>query len=206
MDSFRLYYAPGACSLSPHISLREAKLPFELVKVDLRAKTAANGDDWLATNPKGYVPALRAPNGDMVTEGAILVQYIADQVPAMKLAPPAGSMPRVRLAETLHFIATELHKGSSPLYSPVANEDFKAALRERLGLRFAVLAGMVHGHDWLMGDQFTVADPYAFWCMRQWKHVFKQDLGKWPDLAAYYDRIAARPAVVAALAAEGLTA
>nr|HEX4312613.1 glutathione transferase GstA [Kofleriaceae bacterium] len=206
MDSYRLYYAPGACSISPHVALREAKLPFELVKVDLRAKTAANGDDWLAMNPKGYVPALRAPNGDVITEGAIMVQYIADHAPTSKLAPPAGTMDRVRLAEALHFIATELHKGSSPLYNPVANEDYKVQLRERLSSRFAVLASMVHGHTWLMGEQFTVADPYAFYVMRAWKKVFHQDLGTWPDLAAYYDRLAARPTIAESLKAEGLEA
>jgi glutathione S-transferase len=205
-NAYTLYYTPGACSLSPHIALIEAKVPFELAKVDLRTKKLADGGDWLSINPKGYVPALRFPDGEVLTEGAILVQYIADLNPESKLAPPYGTKERLRLNEWLHFIATELHKGVNPLYNALANDDFKAQLRERIAGRFAVLAAGVRGKPFLMGDRFTIADGYAFYVMRTWIHAIKQDLARWPELADYYQRLAARPSVAAALEAEGLKA
>jgi len=201
-----LYYTPGACSLSPHIALREADLAFQLVRVDLRTKKLADGGDWLAINPKGYVPALRLPDGQVLTEGAVIVQYIADLRPDARLAPPAGTMERYRLQELLHFIATELHKGMSPLFSQVANDEYKAQLKERIAGRFAMLAAMVSDRPFLMGERFTVADGYAFYVARSWQHAQQQNLARWPTLVDYYQRIAARPAVAAALEVEGIQA
>ena len=160
-NAYKLYFTPGACSISPNIALREANLPFELVKIDLRNKTAANGEDWLRVNPKGYVPALRLPSGELLTEGAIMVQYIADQAPSTKLAPAAGTFERVRLAELLHFIATELHKGASPLYNTLASDELKTSIRGRVSSRFGVLSEILGGKPFLTGETFTVADGYA---------------------------------------------
>lgn len=202
--SHTLYFTPGACSLSPSIALREAGLAFDLVRVDLRAKKTANGDDYLAINPKGYVPALRLPDGQILTEGAVMVQYIADQKPEAQLAPPAGTMARYRLMEWLNFIATELHKGMSPLYNPAANEEFKKSLLDRLALRWGVLAQGVRTQAFLTGERFTVADGYACYVLRSWQRSVKQDLSRWPELVDYYARLVARPTVAAALAAENL--
>src|SRR5215213_8970278 len=149
-----LYYTPGACSLSPHIALREADLEFQLARVDLKNKKLADGGDWLAINPKGYVPALKLPDGQLLTEGAIIVQYIADQQPDAKLIPAAGTFERYRMQEWLHFIATELHKGMSPLYNVLANEDYKAQLRERIGNRFATIAAALRDKPYLGGERF----------------------------------------------------
>lgn len=201
---YTLYYTPGACSISPHIALRESGLPFDLVKVDLRAKKLADGGDFTAVSPKGYVPALRLPDGQLLTEGAVMVQYLADLVPEKKLAPALGTMERYRLMETLHFIATELHKATSPLYNVLAGDDYKTQLKGRLAQRWGLFEKMVHG-EFLFGD-FTVADGYAFYVMRSWLKVFKEDFTRWPALAAYYQRLAARPSVMAALEAEGLDA
>lgn len=201
-----LYYTPGACSINPHIALREAGIPFDLVKVDLRAKTAgAEGGNYLDVNPKGYVPALRLESGDVLTENAVMVQYIADLKPESKLAPAPGTMARVRLAEMLTFIATELHKGIGPFYNPAASDEFKAATKARLGVRWAYLSDALGDKTWLFGDDFTVADSYAFYVLRSWKHVVKADFAT-PTLAAYYERLAARPAIAKALEVEGLTA
>ena len=202
---YTLYYAPGACSISPQIALREAGLPFKLERVDLRAKKLTDGGDWLAINPKGYVPAIKAPNGEVLTEGAIMIQYIADQVPDKALAPKHGSTERLRMAEWLHFIATELHKGMSPLYNPIAGDDYKKQLKsERLASRWGILANRLRDNQFIMGDRFTVADGYAFYVLRAWQHSVKEDLAKWPELQAYYTRLAARPSIAASLEAEGL--
>ncbi|HEY1556501.1 MAG TPA: glutathione transferase GstA [Kofleriaceae bacterium] len=202
--TFTLYYAPGACSLSPSIAMREAGIAFDLVRVDLRAKKTASGDDFLAINPKGYVPALRLPDGSVLTEGAAMVQYIADQKPESQLAPRAGTMERYRLIEWLNYIATELHKGVSPLYSAAANDEFKKALVERLALRWGVLAAAVRTQPFVLGERFTVADGYACYVLRSWQRSLAQDLSRWPELVDYYARLVARPAIAAALAAEGL--
>ncbi len=201
MNNYTLYWTPGTCSLSPHIVLREAGLPFDLVRVDLRNKKLADGD-WVAVNPKGYVPALRLPDGQILTEGAVMVQYLADQAPQTNLAPANGSIERVRLQEWLHFIATELHKGMSPLYHPLAGDDFKKALKERLAGRWTTLAEGLGDKPYITGD-FTIADAYAFYVMRAWMYAQKESLDRWPTLKAYYDRLAARPFVAAALEAEG---
>ena len=200
-----LYYTPGACSISPHIALREAGLPFSLEKVDLRAKKLANGEDYLAVNPKGYVPALRLPDGSVLTEGAVMVQYIADKVPDKQLAPQSG-MERYRLQEWLNFIATELHKGMSPLYNPVANAEYKDALKQRLATRWAYLASGIAQRPFVMGERFTICDGYAYYVMRAWQHSVKEDLARWPELVDYYARLAARPSIAASLEAEGLKA
>lgn len=158
----KLYFSPGACSLSPHIALREAGLSFELEPVDLRAKKTKRGDDYLTVNPKGYVPALVLEDGELLTEGAIIVQYIADQRPDLPLAPRAGTPERRRLQEWLHFIATELHKGFGPINNPASNDELKKVLRAKLETRFAFLTKGLEGKRFLLGDDFTVADGYAY--------------------------------------------
>lgn len=201
---FQLYYTPGACSINPHIVLRETGLPFSLVKVDLRAKTV-DGGSYLDVNPKGYVPALRTEGGDVLTENAVMVQYLADLVPEKKLAPARGTIERLRLEEALVFLATELHNGMSPFYNPNASDALKASLKERLTLRLEYLSRCIGEKPFLFGADFTVADSYAFYVLRSWKHVLKAEFPT-PVLAAYYERLAQRPSVAAALEAEGLSA
>jgi glutathione S-transferase len=197
----KLYFTPGACSLSPHIALREAGLPFELEKVDLRAKRTASGEDFRAVNPKGYVPALEFDDGRVLTEGAVIVQWVADQRPETKLAPPAGTFERLRLQEWLHFIATELHKGFGPLLGKLASEEYKTATRETLTSRFKFLGEAVAARPYLLGETFSVADGYAFYTMRTWRRRVAEALPV-AALEGYFARIAARPAVIAALDAE----
>jgi glutathione S-transferase len=197
----KLYFASNACSLSPHIALRESGLPFQLERVDLKTKRTASGEDFLTVNPKGYVPALELDDGQVLTEGAVMVQWIADQRPETGLIPPAGTMARYRVQEWLHYIATELHKGFAPLYSKVAPEEVKAAAREKLATRFAFVAAAVERHPYLTGQTFTVADGYAFYTLRSWKRLVRPELPS-PALQPYFARIVARPAVIAALDAE----
>jgi glutathione S-transferase len=202
----KLYFSPGACSLSPHIALREAGVAFDLVQVDLRAKKTKTGDDYLAINPKGYVPAVRLDDGELLTEGAIIVQYVADLRPELGLAPPQGTRERRRLAEWLHFIATELHKGFGPINNPKAGDDLKEALKARLLTRFAFLAKGLEGKRFLLGDTFTVADGYAYYVLRSLRKLDPVALKETPSLAGYFDRLASRPAVQAAVEAEGIAA
>ncbi|MDD5181044.1 MAG: glutathione transferase GstA [Gallionellaceae bacterium] len=199
----KLYYSPGACSLSPHIVLVESGLAFELEKVDLSAKKTGHGTDYWKVNPKGYVPALELDNGQVLTEGPAIVQYLADLVPQKKLAPAAGTLERYRLQEWLNFISTELHKGFSPLFNPKAPDDWKAVARELLGKRIGIVAKQLEGRSYLMGEVFTVADAYLFTVLSWARHV-KLDLSPWPALPGYLDRVASRPAVHAALVEEGL--
>ena len=199
----KLYYSPGACSFSPHIALREAGLPFELVKKELHSKTLEDGSDFRAINPKGYVPVLAFDDGQLLTEGPAIVQYIADRVPDKKLAPPADTMERYRLQEWLNYITSELHKTFSPLFNKKASEDWKAAARELLDRRIDFVAKALEGRDYLMGDTFTVADCYLFTVLN-WGSWVKIDLSRWPNVAEYMKRIAARPTVQEALKAEGL--
>jgi glutathione S-transferase len=199
----KLYYSPGACSLSPHIALLEAGLPYELVKVDIRGKKLENGDDYLKINPKGQVPALGLDNGEVMTEGPVIVQVIADRAAAAKLAPASGSPERYRLQEWLNFITTELHKGFSPLFNPAIPDEVKAVFRDRLMAKFKYLDDALAGHDYLMGQQFTVADGYLFTVLR-WADAMKMDISALPTLVAYKARVAARPKVQEALAKEGL--
>ena len=199
----KLYYAPGACSLSPHIVLLEAGLPFDLVKVDLGAKKLENGDDYLRVNPKGQVPALVLDSGEIVTEGPVIVQMIADKVPAKHLAPARDSAERYKLQEWLNFITAELHKSIGPLFSSALSDDAKAFFKNRATGKFRFIDGKLAGHDYLMGKQFTVADGYLF-VMLQWCKFVGIDLAKWPTLVSYQARIAARPKVQEAMVAEGL--
>ncbi len=199
----KLYYSPGACSLSPHIVMREAGMPVNLVKVDLGARKTANGEDYTAINPKGYVPVLQLDDGSVLTEGPAIVQYLADRAPSSKLAPAAGTMERYRLVEWLNFLTSEIHKGFSPLFNPKLSEDTKAMMRERLAGRFDYLGTALRDKPYLMGDNFTAADAYLF-TLLGWCRLTGIDLEKWPVLVAYRERVAARPAVREALKAEGL--
>ena len=198
---FKLYYAPGACSLSPHIALRESGLPFEIIKVDFANNRAtADGKTLAAVNPKNQVPALVLENGELLTEGAAMVQHIADAAPEAGLAPRAGTFERVRLQEWLNFIATELHKGPGLLNSQLASDELKAFIRGRVAAKYAYAAGSLTG-QYLMGDWFTVADGYLFYTLRYWQRL-TQSLPE--GFADYLARVAARPAVAASLEAEGL--
>ncbi len=199
----KLYFSPGACSLSPHIVLLEAGLPFTMEQVDLRAKTTAGGADYRAINPKGYVPALALDEGVLLTEGPAIVQYLADRVPERQLAPPAGSLERYQLAALLNYISCEIHKNYAPLFRPDSAEELKAAARATLALRYPYLDQLLDGHDFLFGDRFTVADAYLF-TVTNWAKPVHLDLSAWPRLQAFQQRIAARPAVQQALRDEGL--
>ena len=199
----KLYYNPGACSLSPHISLREAGLSFDLEKVDLRAKKTESGKDFNTINPKGYVPTLQLDDGSILTEGPAIVQYIADKAPQAKLAPAHGTLERYRLQETLNFISTELHKGFSPLFNPSYPEDVKKMVRENIGKRFDFLRSTLEKGPFLMGAQFTVADAYLF-TVANWSGFVKMDLSPWPWIKSFHARVLERPHVQAALKAEGL--
>lgn len=196
----KLYYLPGACSFTPHVVLRELELPFDLEKVDFATKKTASGEDFLGVNPNGYVPALRLDSGDVLTEGPAIVQYLADLKPEKRLAPPNGTLARVRLQETLNFIATELHKGCGALFDDALPEAGKAALREQLRKRLAHVAARLERTPYLLGE-FGVADIYLFNVL-SWADYVGIDLAGWPSLIAFNERIAARPAVIAARAAE----
>jgi glutathione S-transferase len=197
----KLYFAPGACSLSPHIVLREAGLPFELEKVDFASKKTHKSADFNAINPKGYVPTLELDGGEVLTEGPAIVQYLADKKPESGLAPAAGTMARYRLQEWLNFISSELHKQYSPLFRPTTPDETKAAQREVLGKRLSHVAQSLEGKTFLMGDTFTVADAYLFTILR-WSKAVSLDLTPWPVLGQYMERVGARPAVAAAIEAE----
>ncbi|WP_342376064.1 glutathione transferase GstA [Myxococcus stipitatus] len=200
----KLYYTPGACSLSPHIVLREAGLKFAVEKVDLRSKKTEAGVDFNTVNPKGYVPTLVLDNGAMLTEGPAIVQYLADQAPESKLAPANGTFERYQLQEMLNFISTELHKAFSPLFNPAFPDDGKRIFRDRIAQRLKTLDGLLEKSAYLMGEQFTVADAYLFTVLN-WTRPMQIDLAPYPSVQAYHGRIAARPHVQAAMAAEGLT-
>ncbi|WP_119461024.1 glutathione transferase GstA [Rhodospirillaceae bacterium SYSU D60014] len=199
----QLYYSPGACSLSPHIILREAGLAFDLEQVDLKAKKTNSGADYTQVNPKGYVPTLRLDDGRILTEGPVIVQYLADQKPESGLAPAAGTMERYRLQEWLAFISTELHKTFSPLFKPDTPEESKKIAKDNIANRLDYLDRHLAGKQYLTGDRFTVADAYAFTVVN-WSKPMQIDLSRWPNLTAYMERVAARPKVQEALKAEGL--
>ena len=200
----KLYYSPGACSLSPHIALLEAGLPYDLVKVDLRAKKLENGDDFLQVNPKGQVPALALDTGEMVTEGPIIIQMIADRVAERKLAPARDSNERYKLLEWLNYITTELHKNLGPMFSPVLADDAKAFFKDRAMSKFKYVESQLAGRDYLMGNQFTVADGYLFTMIMWASDRLGFDLSGLPNVMAYKARVAARPKVQEALKKEGL--
>jgi glutathione S-transferase len=197
----KLYFSPSACSLSPHIVLREAGLEFQLEKVDLRSKQTAGGADFKTVNPKGSVPALVLDDGQVLTEGPAVVQYLADLVPEKQLAPAAGSMARYRLMEWLNFITSELHKGFSPLFNPAMPAEAEKLALDRLVSRLDYLETQLQDGGYLLGSQFTVADAYLFTVLR-WSGMFELDLSRWLAIEAYFKRVSDRPAVQAALAAE----
>ena len=197
----KLYYAPDTCSLSPHIVLRELALAFELVKVDNRNKLTADGRDFRLINPKGYVAALELDDGQIMTEGPAIVQYLADLKPESRLAPPAKSWERVRLQEWLNFITSEIHAGSALLFNKTLSDDVLAIFREKLFRRFDYLQATLDEKAYLLGASFSVADAYLFTVLG-WCKLFNIELDRWPALVAYCERISARPAVQAALWAE----
>ena len=202
----KLYFAPGACSLSPHIALLEAGLPFEAVQVDGKTKKLTkSGADFWAINPKGQVPVLELDDGDKLTEGPAIVQYIADQAPASGLMPKAGTKERYKLLEWLNFITSELHKGFTPLFYPNTPDDYKPIVKENLAKRFALIDKALAGKDYLLGTNFSVADGYLFTVLSWSKHV-GIDLSSYANISAFMTRMAARPKVHQAMKDEGLIA
>jgi glutathione S-transferase len=199
----KLYYSPGACSLSPHIVLHEAGLAFTAEMASTKTHQLKDGTDYYSINPLGYVPLLVLNDGTQLSEGPAIVQYIADQVPDKQLAPANGSMARYQLQSLLNFISTELHKGFSPLFNPATPADYKPAVIEKLLSRMAWIDGQLDGKPYLMGDTFTVADAYLF-TVTGWGAYVKVDLSGFANISAHRARVAARPAVQAALRAEGL--
>ena len=194
----KLYFKRGACSLSPRIVLGEAGLPFDPIEGDTKAGKTVTGEDFKKINPKGYVPTLQLDDGQVLTEGVAIVEYLADRKPESQLAPKPGSMERYRLIEWLNYIATELHKGTPPANSP---PEVKEAVREARLAKYGFVAGHLADNDFLLGERFTVADAYLFTVLT-WSKARGIELERWPPLKAYFDRIAARPAVREALAAE----
>lgn len=198
----KLYYSTGTCSLSPHIALREAGADFQLVKVG-RDKQTDDGQDFRKLNPYGYVPALQLDDGEVLTEGPAIVQYIADQFPAAQLAPANGTIARYRLQSALGFINSELHKTIGGLFAPGLDDATKAATVDKIDTRLKQLSTQMEGKDWIANNTYSVADGYLFVVLR-WLGIFKIDINQWPLLAAHQARVGARPAVKAALKAEGL--
>ena len=199
----KLYYAPGACSLAVHIALREAGYAFDLDKVDLATKTTVGGEDYKRVNAKGYVPALRLDDGQVLTEAAVILQYLADHKPESGLAPPAGGLARYRLMEWLNFVATEIHKTLGALFNAQATSEWKADRIALFGRRAAWLEEQLADRPYLMGTDFSIADAYLFTVLR-WCGLFQIDLGPWPLLRGYMARVAERSAVRAAMREEGL--
>lgn len=200
----KLFYTPGACSLSPHIVLRELGLSFALEAVDLKTKKTEAGADYAAINPKGYVPALQLEDGEVLTEGAAIVQYLADKHAPGTLAPVAGTVERARLNGHLNFISAELHKAFGPLFNPALAPEAREAAVANIGRKLDVIdRALADGRPYLAGQDFTVADAYLF-VVLSWAPNFGVDLGRWPRLGAFHGRVVARPAVQAAMAAEGL--
>jgi glutathione S-transferase len=197
----KLYYSPGACSLAPHIAMRELGIPVELQKVDLKAKQYEGGD-YKQVNGKGYVPAVETPAG-VLTEAPVILQYLADQKPEAGMAPKPGDPARYKLQEMLNFITSELHKGMGSFFSPAMNDGWRQAMTERLGLRFDWLAKQLEGKQYLFGDKFSVADAYLFTVLN-WAGPSKFDLSRWPAITEYHKRVASRPKVQETLKAEGL--
>ncbi|MCC5795102.1 MAG: glutathione transferase GstA [Chromatiales bacterium] len=201
----KLYFSPAACSLAPHICLHEAGLAHTAEKVDMRKREVSDGRSYRSVNPKGYVPALELDDGQVLTEVAAIVQYIADLAPGSGLAPPPGDMARYRMQEWLSFIGTELHKGFGPLVRPGAPEEFRASARNKLEGRLQLVAAELDSRDFLLGDRFSAADSYLYTVL-SWAPFAKLDLSTWPRLERYVSEIGARPAVQAARKAEGLPA
>ena len=198
-----LYYSPGACSLAPHIVAREAWIPLELIKVDLPTKITEAGDDYLKINPKGSIPALVLADGTVLTEVAVICQFIADMEPETVLMPASGTFERYRALEWLNFVSTELHKGFGPLWRKETPDEMRTIVQQIIGSRFSYVSRHLIDRDYLLGDGFSVADAYAFTILC-WAPVVGIDLAQWRALAAYKERVAGRAGVRAALAAEGL--
>ncbi|NNG23037.1 glutathione transferase GstA [Telluria aromaticivorans] len=199
----KLYVSPGACSLAPHIALNAAGLPFTVERVSLKTKAIASGGDFRDINAKGSVPALQLDDGKVLTEAAVLLQYIADQAPAAQLAPALGSFERYQLMEWLNYLASELHKRFTPIFTPGCSEEGRAAAWAGLARPLNYIAGKLDGGEFLMGSQFTIADAYLFTVLN-WVGFARFSLADWPTLQAYQARVAALPAVQQALRAEGL--
>lgn len=199
----KLFYAPGACSLSPHIVLNELDLPYTVEKVDLKNHTTASGADFYSINAKGYVPALQLDNGEVLTEGPAIVQYLADQKPQAGLLPPAGSLERARVQEWLNFIGTELHKTLGALFNPSISAEAKAKTIDTFGKRLGFVEKALQGKDFLTGKSFSVADAYLFTIVN-WAPKLSIDISPWPTVAEFQKRVASRPAVQKTLKAEGL--
>lgn len=199
----RLYYAPGACSLAPHIVAREAGIDLNLVKVDLASKRTDSGEDYAAINPKGGVPALVSGSGSVLTEAAVLIQYLSDLAPDAALLPQHGTVERYRSLEWLNFIATELHKGFGPLWRNDTPGEMREIVKATLAIKFNHLEKHLATRAFLMGDRFSAADAYAFTVL-SWAAYMNIDLARWPNVAAYVQRVGARPKVREALVAEGL--
>lgn len=200
----KLYYSPGACSLSPHIVLREAGLAFEPVLAPTKTHKLPDGGDYYEVNPLGYVPLLELDDGTRLREGPAIVQYLADQVPQKNLAPANGTLPRYRLQEWLTFIGMELHRNFTPLFNPAMPEDGKKIARERLANRLAFVNGELAGKDYVMGEHFSVADAYLY-VVTRWTKPMNVDTSAYPNLLAHHARVGARPAVQEALKLEGLS-
>lgn len=199
----KLYYSPGACSLAPHIVAEELGTPVDYVKVDGTAKKTQDGADFWKINPKGYVPALGLDNGEVLTEGPVISQYLADQKPQAGLVPAAGSIERYRLQEMLGYINSELHKTYSPLFDKTTPQETRDNRLAYLKKRYALIEQKLDGHDFLFGDRFTIADAYLF-VVTNWANYVKLDLSEFPKLQAFQKRVAARPAVQKAMKQEGL--
>jgi glutathione S-transferase len=200
----QLYFAPGACSLASHITAREAGIDIDLKRADTKTKKLEDGSDYLAVNSKGAVPALKLDNGQVLTEGVAIMQYLADQKPESNLAPRNGTLERYRVQEWLNYITSEVHKGFSPLWNPTADPAVKSYALDGLKKKFDWLNTQLSGKKYLTGDNFTVADAYLFTVMN-WTNFLAVDLTPWPALKEFQARVAARPKVQEALAAEGLT-
>jgi glutathione S-transferase len=199
----KLYYTPGACSLSPHIVLSELDMPYELEKVDLKTHTTASGVDFRQINPKGYVPALQLDSGEVLTEGPAIVQYLAEHKPAVCLLPTSSTLERARVQEWLNFIGTELHKNFAPLFNPGNSDDVKDSARSKIAERLGYIDQALGDREFLTGSQFTVADAYLFTIVN-WTGPMAIDLGPWPKVAAFQKRVGARPGVQKAMKEEGL--
>lgn len=199
----KLYFSPGACSLAPHIVLHELGIPFESSKTNTRDRTTADGSDWSKVSPSNFVPVLMLDNGERLTEVAVILQYLGDLKPESGLVPPCGTMPRYRVQEWLNFIATELHKGFSPMFRPGTPDAYKEMARERLNVRLSHTADQLIGREFLVGNRFTVADAYLY-VVSGWTRAAGIDRERWPVLRDYHARIGERPAVKAAREAEGL--
>jgi glutathione S-transferase len=200
----KLYFTPGACSMAPHILLRETGQTFDLEQVDLASKKTKSGADYKKINGKGYVPALQLDNGEVITEAPIILQYLADQKPESGLMPKAGTMERYRTQEWLNFVTSELHKGLGALFNPAVPDAYRTMAIDRVGTRLDFLESKLQGKQYLQGDKFTAPDAYLFTIL-SWAPHLKVSLDKWPGIQAYLGRVAARPQVQATLKAEGLT-